>query len=204
MNVILSTAYWPNILYFSILLNAEEVVIEQHETFSKQTYRNRTEILSANGILPLSIPIQHGSSKQETKNVRISYSDNWQMRHWRAITSAYRNSPYFEFFEDEIKPFYTEKTEYLLQYNLQQLITIRKILKTDLKWDLSNEYQREYLSYKDLRDEIHPKIKTSLNAKATEPYYQTFGEKFGFVANLSLLDLLFNTGLESVRYLSTR
>src|SRR5688572_3856586 len=99
MKVILSTAYWPNLLYFHHLMNSEEVLIEQWENYSKQSFRNRTEILSANGVLSLSIPVIHTSSKQLTRNLRINYKENWQIRHWRAITSAYNNSPFFEYFE---------------------------------------------------------------------------------------------------------
>ena len=201
MKVVLSTAYWPNLLYFSQLLNAEEVIIEQHEHYPKQSYRNRTEILSANGVLPLSIPVMHGSSKQETKDVLINYSERWQIRHWRAITSAYRNSTYFEFFEDEIRRFYFERFDQLLEYNLQQLLLIRKILKTNIIWNLSSKYLPEYSLHKDLREQIHPKLKPELALNLLKPYYQTFGDKFGFVQNLSILDILFNTGLESLNYL---
>ena len=201
MKAVLSTAYWPNLLYFSTLINSEEILIEQYEHYGKQSFRNRTGILTSNGVLALSIPVVHEAPKQQTKDIRINYREKWQIRHWRAITSAYNNSPYFEYFEDEVKQFYTEQKEYLLDYNLQQLKLIKKLLKANYEWKLTDDYQVEYSSYTDLRELIHPKKKTELETNLLKPYYQTFGEKFGFVPNLSILDLIFNTGLGAVNYL---
>src|SRR5687767_12751081 len=111
MKALLSTAYWPNLEYFYRLLNSGATVIEQFENYQKQSYRNRMWILSANGVLELSVPIEHRATKELTKDIHISYREKWQHRHWRAITSAYRNSPYFEFFEDRIRTCYENKTE---------------------------------------------------------------------------------------------
>ena len=105
-SVLLPTAYLPPIHYFSLLLKSETVFIEQHEHFVKQTYRSRCDILSSNGILSLSIPLQKKGDKELISEKRISYAEEWQMKHWRAITSAYKNSAYFEYFEDDFKPFY--------------------------------------------------------------------------------------------------
>ena len=111
--VLLSTAYLPNISYLSQVLKYDIVVLEKHEHFVKQTYRNRCEILTSNGKLSLSIPLVKQADKELISDKKISYAEDWQKQHWRAITSAYKNSPYFEFFEDEFKPFYENRFEYV-------------------------------------------------------------------------------------------
>lgn len=205
MKSLLSTAYWPNLHYFYYLLNSDAICIEQFEHYPKQSYRNRTRILSANGALDLSIPISKDSVKVFTKDIRISYSENWQIKHWRAITSAYKNSPYFEHFEEEIAIFYQKKFERLLDLNLSQLQVVLKILKQKKETPLSPVYQRQMPAFSDLRESIHPKEDFRNDPKVStillKPYYQTFESKFEFVPNLSILDLLFNTGLEAIDYL---
>lgn len=207
MNVLLSTAYWPNLHYFFYILNADVISIEQFENYQKQSFRNRTQILSANGVLDLSIPIKKNAPKELAKNIQISYKENWQTKHWRAITSAYKNSPYFDYFEDEIKDFYEQEFEFLQVYNLKQQQVILKILK--LKKDIlfTTDYQTENSGILDLRENIHPKIDFKTDATVSDmlsrPYYQTFENKFAFTPNLSILDLLFNKGLETKEYLQS-
>src|SRR5438128_9844321 len=106
MKLVLSTAYLPPISYFKQLLNADEVIIERHEHFVKQTYRNRCHIAAANGLLSLSIPLQKLGDKENISGKRISYAEDWQSLHWRSLVSAYKSSPYFEYFEADFKPFY--------------------------------------------------------------------------------------------------
>lgn len=205
MNVVFASAYWPNLHYFCYLLHADKVLIEQYDHYSKQSYRNRCEILSANGKLDLSIPVKKTSKKEFTKDIQISYTENWQAKHWRALTSAYKNSPYFEFFEDEIKIFYTTQFDFLLNYNYKQLQTVFKLLKLKKEVGLTNSFEKDRLEYTDLRETIHPKINFQNDSQVKQvlekPYYQTFQEKFPFQANLSILDLLFNEGLGSLEYL---
>lgn len=208
MNCLLSTAYWPNQYYFSHILNAENSVIEQFEHYQKQSFRNRCTILSANGPLDLIIPVQNNATKQLTKDVLISYKENWQIKHWRAITSAYRNSPYFEHFEPEISLFYEHKFEYLLEYNTEQIKLLLKLLRVSKSISLSKDYKTELNDSRDLRASIHPKLNfpetDPLIQKLQKPYYQVFSDKFGFSSNLSILDLFFNTGLGTIDYLSSR
>lgn len=203
MNVLLTTAYWPNLHYFYYLLNANQVTIEQHEHYQKQSYRNRTSILTANGVLDLTIPVKKTGDKQFIKDLEISYTENWQIKHWRAITSAYKNSPYFDFFEEDIKDFYTTEYSLLLQYNKKQLETVFKLLRQKKTILFSSEFEKETAEV-DLRELIHPKKQFKQdNRVATlleNSYYQTFDTKFGFTPNLSILDLLFNKGLESLDY----
>jgi len=203
-SVLLSTAYWPNLQYFYYVLNSENIFIESHEHYQKQSFRNRARILTANGVLDLTIPVQ-SANKVAISRVEISYKENWQANHWRAITSAYKNSPYFEFFEDEIKQFYSLEYRYLLEYNTDELNIIFKILRLKKQIHLTSDYHKEINNNFDLREKIHPKIDftNDLNTKTIleKPYYQTFGEKFPFQPNLSILDLLFNKGLGTLDYL---
>ena len=205
MNVLLSTAYWPNLHYFFYLLHADAITIETCENYHKQSFRNRTQILTANGKLDLSIPIKNLSQKQIIKEVEISYQENWQINHWRAITSAYKNSPYFDFFEDEINYFYSKPFKFLMDYNLEQLNLIFKLLKLKKEIALTSAFEKEPTDHFDLRNSIHPKIEFNEDLYVEQllktPYYQTFETKFDFHPNLSILDMLFNKGLETQEYL---
>ena len=205
MKVLLSTAYWPNLHFFYYLINAETVQIEHYENYQKQSFRNRTQILTANGILDLSIPVIKKAPKELSKDIQISYAENWQQKHWRAIVSAYSNSPYFEYFETEISKFYLKKYDLLPDYELQQIQCILKILKLKKEISSSDSYQKSIIDFIDLREIIHPKISFQNDPEVANKlqisYYQTFADKFNFLPNLSILDLIFNTGLESLRYL---
>lgn len=208
MTSLLSTAYWPNLHYFYYVLHSEKVCIEAHEHYQKQSYRNRCEIVSANGILNLSIPVKHLAHKEFVKDVEISYQENWQAKHWRAIVSAYKNSPYFEHFEEEIKAFYTHPTKFLLDYNTRQLELLCKLLRIDKNIYLSSTYVEASGEFNDKRAHIHPKLDHRTDKTVSEilikPYYQTFEAKMAFVPNMSALDLIFNKGLGSIDYLQKR
>ncbi len=205
MNVLLSTAYWPNLHYFYYVLNSKKCVIENFENYHKQSFRNRTQILAANGKLDLSIPVKKLNTKELLKDVEIAYTENWQTNHWRAITSAYKNSPYFEFFEEEINYFYNKEFKFLMELNNEQLHLILKLLKIKKEISSTPFFEKEPTAFLDLRNSIHPKISFTedkiVASKLTTPYYQTFESKFPFHPNLSILDLLFNKGLETVEYL---
>jgi hypothetical protein len=193
--ILLSTAYLPNILYFSHVINSDKIVLEKHEHFIKQTYRNRCEIVTSNGKLSLSIPLIKQADKEIISDKKISYSENWQKQHWRAITSAYKNSPYFEFFEDEFKPFYENEYEFLFDYNTQLLETILHILRLKKQIDFSTQFEFTTTNTIDFRSlsEIN-----SVEIPTFKPYHQVFADKFGFMPNVSCLDALFNIGLETL------
>ncbi len=207
MNVLLVTSYWPNLHYFFYVLNASIINIEQFDNYSKQSYRNRTQILSANGILNLSIPIKKNKSEKAVNSIEISYKEDWQKNHWRAITSAYKNSPYFDFFEEDLKVFYSNKYNLLIDYNTDQLKFIVKVLKQKKNIQLTKQYESNPDSVIDLRTIIHPKqsyLSDKLVAnKLDQSYYQTFENKISFTPNLSILDLLFNKGLHTIDYLKS-
>jgi len=193
--VLLSTTYLPSINYLSRVIHADKIILEKHEHFIKQTYRNRCQIVTSNGKLSLSIPLIKQADKEIISEKKISYSENWQKQHWRAITSAYKNSPYFEFFEDEFKPFYENEYEFLFEYNTQLLQTILHILRIKKQIDFTTQFEFTTTNTIDFRNlaEIN-----SAETPALKPYYQVFADKFGFMPNVSCLDALFNIGLETL------
>lgn len=203
MKIVLGSAYWPNIQYLYYVLNASSICIDLHEHYQKQSYRNRTKILSANGELSLSIPVKKYAEHAPVKDIEISYAEDWQKQHWRSITSAYKNSPYFDFLEDELISFYDREYQFLHEYNAEQLKWIMRAFR--LKKDIS--YSEAYIedpNFTDLREEIHPKKAIQdkrLEELLQQPYYQTFSDKMGFLPNLSVLDLIFNEGIKGHQYL---
>jgi len=204
MNVLLSTAYWPNLHYFWYVLNASSVLIEEHEHYEKQSYRNRCTILSANGPLNLSLPVHRAHNKSTTGTILLSADTPWRQQHWHAIRSAYGKSPYFEYFADELSAMYDESFERLIDFNTAQLRLILKILRIKKDIQFSESYIEKTTDV-DLRKTIHPKIgfpeDERVLAVLSQKYYQTFSSRYDFISNLSLLDLLFNLGLESRDYL---
>lgn len=199
-SIILPANYLPPISYFhAIAKNEGNIVLDKFEHFPKQTYRNRAKIATANGILDLVIPIQHGRKERiAMKDVKISYDHEWQRLHWLSLQTAYRSSPYFEFYEDDFKPFYETKHTYLFDFNVAQLELILKCLKIKRQIEYTEEYKKEYDSL-DFRDLIHPK-KNSILSEA-KPYYQLFEDRNGFLSDLSVIDLIFNQGPQSKNYL---
>ena len=196
--IILSTAYLPNLDYFICLLSGKTLWIEKHEHYIKQSYRNRCVIYSANGPLALSIPIMDQNRKEPIHQKRISYAEAWQNQHWRAITSAYKNSPYFEYFEDELRLFYETKTEFLFDYNLQLTQAILKMIRQSPALSFTESYEKTYEDRLDMRERIDPKRESLFSYQS---YYQVFSEKHGFIPNLSMIDLLFHEGINALKYL---
>ena len=203
--VVLSTSYFPPIQYFSKLVNYSKILIDIHETYSKQSYRNRCVILSSNGPLSLTVPvIRPNGNHTLIKDTRVDYSTNWQKNHWKAIESAYRNSIYFDFVADCITPFFERHENFLVDLNLKTVLELLNFLGISRKIDITDSYIHQYpLIVDDFRKQIHPKSRFQRDDPSftTKPYYQVFSSKFGFTANLSMLDLLFNEGLSSVDYL---
>tara|TARA_B110000483_G_scaffold222871_1_gene280220 strand:+ start:36 stop:647 length:612 start_codon:yes stop_codon:yes gene_type:complete len=194
-NPLLPTAYLAPIYYYAILLQHPNCSIELHEHFIKQSIRNRCDIYGSNGKLRLSIPKERkGSSKTIIENLKISYKQNWQKQHWNSIESAYNSSPFFEYYKDELKPFFEEKEEYLVNFNckLQNVILIMLKQENTLKNTTKYLYKGDFFDLRNYTWEV----------KNQEKYDQVFKEKKGFIANLSILDLLFNLGPASTDYLN--
>ncbi|MCF6364691.1 MAG: WbqC family protein [Bacteroidales bacterium] len=200
---IFSIAYFPPVQYFSELINSEENIIEQNENYTKQSYRNRCEILSSNVKQTLSIPIiKKSGNKQLIKDVKIDYKNDWQNIHLKSLQAAYLSSPFYEFYIDALLPFFEKKYKFLFDLNLEIIMTILEELQIKKKITLTNEYKTTY-NYSDFRSSIHPKksFLTACNKFVVKRYTQVFFEKFDFIPNLSILDLLFNEGPDSINYL---
>ncbi len=204
--VLLSSAYLPPIEYFSKLFHYGKVVIEQYDHYLKQTYRNRCHIAGPSGVQSLSIPIVRPDTlKAFTKDIRISDHGNWRHLHWNAIESAYNSTPFFEYYKDDFRPFYEKRYEFLADFNeeIMRLLCALIDIQPDIK--RSTEYQTSLLPDEaDFRELIHPKKDNVLVDPEfiSIPYYQVFESRLGFLSNLSVIDLLFNMGPESLLVLS--
>lgn len=205
---ILSSAYFAPVQWYQKLNRYENIVIEQHDNFIKQTYRNRCVIATTQGLQALTIPVERPSDarldKTQLKDICISDHGNWRHLHWKALLSAYGESPFFEYYADDIHPFYEKKYKFLLDFNMEinaKMMELLDIEKSSLS--LSNEYS----SYEgdcdtvDFREVIRPKHPGEDKEWQPKKYYQVYQQKFGFQPNLSILDLLFNEGNEAVYYL---
>ncbi len=198
--ILLSTAYLPPIEYFATILQFNSLKIEKYEHYIKQTYRNRCNILTANGLLNLSIPVNKIDGNHTLiKDIRISYLSNWQSNHWRAIESAYNKSPFFLYYRDDFEKFYTQTYELLIDYNTELLKFILKKLGTSIEINFTDDFVPINNSANDIRYSIQPKQKQK--SIDFPHYYQVFEEKHGFIPNVSIIDLLFNEGTESKNYL---
>lgn len=197
MAILLPVFYLPPISWFSIFLQEDaEIIFEQYESFPKQTFRNRANIYGANGKLSLIIPMNHSGSRL-LKDIQTSTRDKWQQLHWKSIKTAYQSSPYFDYYEDQLEGVFNFKSTSLLEFNLNALKVIQKILKTEKAYSLNEEFFKEpkELSY---RDQFSAK---SESAFQMEDYYQSFSDKYGFLEDLSIIDLICNKGPESVTYI---
>lgn len=198
--VVLSSLYLAPIEYYSKAFNAKRIIIEANDNFQKQTFRNRCNILGANGVMQLNIPIEKSLSKKcMMKDIKISDHGNWQHLHWNAIISAYNSSPFFEYYEDDFCRFYENKFTFLHDFNEELRTLIFDMLSIDVRIEYSDLYITELQNgWIDNRETIHPKRNSGF---INRPYWQVFKEKFNFTPNLSIIDLLFNMGNESRLYL---
>ena len=197
---IFATAYLPPIAYIAQMAQFENVTIEQMETFHKQTYRNRTIILTANGLLPLIVPtIKINGNHTLTRDIGITYNENWNIKHWRAIESAYNSSPYFLYYRDGIEKILMTPYKRLIDLNQALLSYLLKKLKIKCTTNFSENYLTPETTEKDFRDCFS--IKGNYTTEQFPEYNQVFITKFPFQPNISILDLLFNLGPDSKEYL---
>ena len=240
MKALLSSTYFGPVQWYQKLNRYEECLIERHESFIKQTYRNRMIIATTNGPLSLTIPTNHDTS-MAMKDIRISDHANWRHVHWNALLSAYGESPFFEYYQDDIRPFYEKKYDFLFDFNMEitekmiELLDIRpKISITDeyfpkvseelrvkseetkfggRRESQSDSFASDGANHKvqssnlkvqgivDFRDAIRPKKPLPDLEFTPKRYYQVYEQKHGFLANMSILDLLFNEGNEAIFHL---
>ena len=195
--VLLTTSYFGSIQYFTKFLIHPHRIIERYEHYTKQTYRNRCNIYGANGILALSIPMLKGPGhKSYVKDIRIDYNKNWRKLHWKGIESAYRHSPFFEFYMDDVQSFLEKKHSFLIDLNLEIMDYLLEALEISGDYSLTDEFMKPGSGqFNDCRETIHPKKKFSEDPDfRAEPYTQVFADRLGFQENLSVIDLLFNEG----------
>ena len=198
MNALIHPTYFPSISNFAAIVQSEGIVFEIEDNFQKQTNRNRTYIYSPNGIQMLNIPIKHSLDlHQKTKDVKLETNVDWQKQHFKSLEAAYRTSPFFEFFEDAIQPIFTKKHTFLMDLNFETIEILFKCLKLKSNYQKTSEYFHETPDYHDFRNLANGKKDTS----SFESYTQVFGEKHGFINNLSALDLIFNEGKFALDYL---
>lgn len=212
MNAILATTYFGPLQWYQKLNRFDGVLMEQHEHFLKQTYRNRCVIATTQGVQALTVPVEApvgeglALSKTPIKDVRISNHGKWRTEHWNALQSAYGESPFFEFYEDDIRPFFENRWEFLLDFNMAITEKMCELLDIHPHIELTSSYQNslpigEGWGETDFRTIIHPKHPQEDSDFSPKPYYQVYKERLGFLPNLSILDLLFNMGNEAVFYL---
>ncbi|WP_396172952.1 WbqC family protein [Flavobacterium sp.] len=201
MSVLVHPTYFPSISHFVAMVQSDQVIFELDDNFQKQTNRNRMYIYSPNGVQLLNIPIKHSkNSFQKTKDVKIENDFNWQKQHFKSLEAAYRSSPFFEYFEDDIRPIFTKKHEFLMDLNLQTFALVSECLGVKFETLHTTEYFKEVNGVRDYRTLANGKKDASL----FEEYTQVFEEKAGFLNNLSVLDLLFNEGRYALDYLKNQ
>ena len=199
-SIVIPSCYLGPVSYFACMLQADEVWLEIHEHYIKQTYRNRCSIATANGQLNLIIPvIKVNGNHTRMHDVEISNSERWQMNHWRAIESAYSNAPFFLFYKSELESFYSTPFSSLIEYNQGLLEIVLSMLKVKINIQTTSRYDDSAgVEMLDFRQSIQPKKKQGM---IIPPYPQVFSERSGFLPDLSVVDLLFNLGPDAKSYL---
>ena len=199
---LLQSTYFGPVQWYQKLYRYDSIMIEQHDTYQKQTFRNRCVIATANGLQALTVPVEAPGERCAMKEVRISDHNQWRRVHWNALQSAYSESPFFEYYQDDIRPFFEKKYDYLIDFNEAIRQKICELIDIEPKV----EYTKEFISstpstIADYREVIHSKHPQPDADFTPMRYWQVFERKHGFQPNLSILDLLFNMGTESVFYL---
>ena len=196
MDILIHPNYFPNIHQFTQIIKANNILFEVSDNYQKQTFRNRTYIYGANGKLGLFIPVIHTHKKRELfKDVKISYESNWMDLHLKSLQSAYRSSPYFEYFEDDFIKLYSKKEKFLADFNIKCIKLISNLLDLNLDFKISNEYVEKTNDIIDLRDLSNARKEKKIE---TPKYIQVFESKHGYINNLSIIDLIFSEGPNSV------
>lgn len=196
-NILLYPTYFPSISHYIAMIAAESVTFEVEDTFQKQTNRNRMYIYSPNGMQKLNISVKHDGTKCAFKDIKIDNQYKWQKNHFKSLEAAYKNSPFYEYFIDDLQPIFEKKHEFMLDLNFEIFERINDALGISIPFDKTTEYFHEVADKTDFRNLVNGKK----DATQIEPYTQVFDNKHGFINNLSILDLLFNEGRYAVDYL---
>jgi hypothetical protein len=198
MDILIHPTYFPSISNFVAIAKANKITFEMEDNFQKQTNRSRTYIYSPNGLQLLNIPVKHTSNlHQKTKDVKIENDFDWQKQHFKSLEAAYRSSPFFEYFEDELRPIFDKKHIFLMDLNLETIDLCLKFLRLSKETSKTTEYFHTSTNFADFRNLANGKKDTS----RFDNYPQVFADKHGFLNNLSVLDLIFNEGRFALDYL---
>ena len=193
MSLVIHPTYFPNILFFSKILNHNRIFFEINDNYIKQSLRNRTLIYHANGILNLSVPVKYSSKKnRKFKDIEICNDTNWQKKHFKSIKFAYQSSPYFEFYENSFEKIFKKKEKFLIDINLKSIALLFELIDRKLEYTFTEKYNEIYNGYTNSREISN--FNFSDKSLSFKKYTQVFETKFGFKENLSMLDLLFNYG----------
>jgi len=198
-SALLQTTYFGPIQWYQKLNRYDQCLIEQYDSYQKQTYRNRCVIATANGLQTLTVPVEVSGEKQAVKDVRISDHNQWRRVHWNALQSAYSESPFFDYYADDIRPFFEQRYDYLVDFNEAIRQKMCELIDIHPTVAYTSAYSKQHPhDFRDIINAKHPKPDSELEIR---PYWQVFDRKHGFQPNLSILDLLFCMGPESIFYL---
>ncbi|MBO7230647.1 MAG: WbqC family protein [Bacteroidaceae bacterium] len=197
MELLSHPLYLAPIPLYAQLYKCKALVINSDEPFVKQTYRNRAVIATENGTQNLTIPVIHDGGRIAMRDVRISEHGNWRHQHWNAMVSAYRKSPFFDYYADDFAHFYEERDGFLMDFNLRLHQVISELLGLDREVRIIDNSNKA-TGFIDLRHIAEPKALADMEGYTPQPYYQVFAQRNGFIPNLSILDLLFNMGPEGL------
>ncbi|WP_420602307.1 WbqC family protein [Flagellimonas sp.] len=203
MSTLVHPTYFPSIATFAVIVQ-NDVVWEAHDNFQKQTYRNRCYICTDRGKHMLNIPIKHvggNEGRQKYKDVEIDNSSHWQKQHWRTLETAYRTSPFFEFYEDDLRPLFKNPTHSLFDFNVKTINVVCECLGLNTSEKFTKTYENTPSDILDARFLVEAKKPLSFKPML---YSQVFEERHSFVPNLSILDLLFNEGTNTLDYLKNQ
>ncbi len=199
--ILLHPNYFPSIASMAAIAKTEEVVFEVEDNYQKQTYRNRTYIAHCNGKLLLNVPVKHSATgeRQKTKSVWVENDFPWQAQHWKSLQSAYRTSPFFEYYEDDLEPLFKIPVTNLLDHNIQIFELLIDLLGLEVTISKTEVFQPNP-GIADFRYLVDVKKE---NNNSFKPYSQVFEANHDFLPNLSVLDLLFNEGPNALIYLES-
>ena len=195
-NLLIESQYFPSVHAMKAMVDSEQLLIEQWEHYCKMSFRNRCIITGSNGPIHLSIPLKDGRQQRRLiTDVMIDNTLNWQVQHWRSISSCYARAPYFDYFEMKFQPFFQETFDSLFQFNQSILTTLLSVFKSKTTLQYTQSYQKDYDSYPDFRNHFLPKNYTQHTEKAIN-YTQVFEDKNGFLPNLSIIDYICCEGVK--------
>ena len=206
-SVLLTTSYFGSIQYYSKIAGYSNIIIETHENYQKQSFRNRCQILTANGVMPLTVPVVRPKGNHTPiQDVLVDYATNWQRIHFKAIESAYRTAAYYEHYIEEIIPLFEQKERFLFDLNIKAHKAVMGILGISKGFTVTSKFEPIIAnSIDDYRYSIHPKQQKHDNDDnfCAVSYFQVFSDRFPFVANLSIIDLVMNLGPDSYSILGS-